>query len=434
MAKKIRFFFILVTTFVRKQWLNLLLSAFFSVSLFFLLPQILPLLKLNTDKRIGIIGKYTVSTLPPDIQNLISTGLTTLSPDGTPQPGLAESWQLVNNNKEYLFTLKNGLTWHDGQPVLSSDINYNFNDVATSAVDPQTVKFTLKEPFPPFPVIVSQPIFQKGLLGTGEYQVKAVESTGQIIERLHLSKNLTFKFYPNEKAAKTAFKLGELDEIRGITDVNDLSRWNNIKITPQVNYHQFVALFFDTQNPKYSSKSFRQALAYALKDRWEPIALTPISPLSWAYNKDVKPYAYDLENAKNLLGKSGGENNEPVKTIDLATTSSLIPTAEQIKLDWQQLGIETKIKVIQSLDEGFDLLLVTQEIPADPDQYALWHSTQEGNISHYKSPKVDGLLEEGRKSFDQEKRREIYFDFQKALAEDLPAIFLFYPTSYTLSR
>jgi peptide/nickel transport system substrate-binding protein len=98
------------------------------------------------------------------------------------------------------------------------------------------------------------------------------------------------------------------------------------------------------------------------------------------------------------------------------------------------LGIEVKIKIINSLGESFDALLVAQEIPPDPDQYSLWHSTQASNISHYKSPKLDKLLEDGRKTLDKEKRKEIYADFQRFLVEDTPAIFLFHPTLYTVSR
>ena len=48
--------------------------------------------------------------------------------------------------------------------------------------------------------------------------------------------------------------------------------------------------------------------------------------------------------------------------------------------------------------------------------------------------KIDKLLESGRKESDQEKREKIYFDFQRYLVEDAPAVFLFHPTTYTISR
>ncbi len=98
------------------------------------------------------------------------------------------------------------------------------------------------------------------------------------------------------------------------------------------------------------------------------------------------------------------------------------------------LGINTKIKVINNPYADFQALLATQEIPSDPDQYLFWHSTQTGNISRYKSPKIDKLLEDGRKTLDKTERKDIYFDFQKSIVEETPAIFLFHPTVYTISK
>ncbi|MCG2691827.1 hypothetical protein L6272_03300, partial [Microgenomates group bacterium] len=93
-----------------------------------------------------------------------------------------------------------------------------------------------------------------------------------------------------------------------------------------------------------------------------------------------------------------------------------------------------KVKIVNSIDPDFQALLVAQEIPLDPDQHALWHSTQDTNITHYSDLKIDKLLEDGRKISDQAKRKEIYQDFQRFLLEDSPAIFLSYPTTYTISR
>ena len=430
----IRFYWRYTFAFCLKQKLYIIASSLISIAIFFFFPKFLPYFKINHTQKIGIIGKYSSSTLPSDILQLISSGLTAINDDGSVKPGLASSWEKSSDNREYTFSLKPGIFWHDKKPITAFDINYNFNDVATSAIDNQTIKFTLKEPFPPFPIIVAKPIFKNGLIGTGNHAVNNIKFNGQIIEKLDLTGNLSFRFYPNEKTAKTAFQLGELDEIRGISNFDELEKWKNVKITPEINYHQFVAIFLDTQNPKFSSKSLRQALSYAIKDRWEPTALGPISPKSWAYNKDVKPYNYDLVNATTLLKKAVGDDNTAVNEIELSTIPSLLNTAESIKSDWAQLGIEVKIKVIRDFDQGFEALLISQDIPPDPDQYFLWHSTQSGNISHYKSPKVDKLLEEGRKTENQEKRKEIYFDFQKSLIEDSPAIFLYYPTTYNISR
>lgn len=442
MMKKIRFYFHLSIAFFQKQKKLVLVSFLVGGLSFFFFPQILRLLTVGQIQRIGLVGKFTTSDLPLEIQHLISNGLTEISPDGQITPSLAASWEIDKDGKEYIFKLKDNLFWQNGKPVLAKDINYNFSDVALTPLDDKRIKFELKEPFAPFPAVVSRPIFKKGLLGTGKYMVKSIKKNGQIVEKLSLG-SLSYHFYPTEGAARTAFKLGEVDTLKEISNVGELATWKNIKISPEIKYNRFVAVFFNTQNPRLANKSVRQALSYAIENHWQPRALNPLNPRSWAYNAGVKPYEFDLANAKKLLKKSTETENKRhdekeekslLTDIKLSTIPSLLPVAETIAKDWQQLKIKTDIKIITSLDEEFEALLISQEIPSDPDQYTLWHSTQATNISRLKNPKIDKLLEDGRRTLDQEKRKAIYFDFQRFLVEESPAIFLFHPTVYTISR
>lgn len=433
--KKTRFLIRLLSAFWQKQKKLIIVSSLLGILSFLYFPKIIRWLVISQTQRIGMVGKFTTVDLPLEIQRLISDGLTCLEEDGSSSPCLAASWEVGNEGKEYIFTLQDNLLWQDGKPVKAADINYNFSDVATQIIDDKKIKFILREPFSPFPVIVSKPIFRKGMVGTGKYKIKSIKKNGQIIEKLNLTPNLTFRFYPTETAARTAFKLGEVDILTQLSSPGELETWKEIKISSEVKYNRFVTIFFNTQNKKFTDKSVRQALAYAIKDRWQPPALNSISPRSWAYNPEVKPYEFDLENAQKLLKKSTtDEQTQPLTEIELATVPSLISVAEAIKSDWEELGIKTKIKIISSLDEEFETLLVSQEVPPDPDQYNLWHSTQITNISRYKSPKIDKLLEDGRKTLDPQKRKDIYYDFQRSLVEDTPAIFLFHPTLYTISR
>ena len=72
--------------------------------------------------------------------------------------------------------------------------------------------------------------------------------------------------------------------------------------------------------------------------------------------------------------------------------------------------------------------MATVDIPKDPDQYSLWHSTQATtNISKYKNPRIDKLLEI-ELSLIKIQGKNI-FRFSKILVEDVPAIFLYHPPS-----
>jgi len=110
-------------------------------------------------------------------------------------------------------------------------------------------------------------------------------------------------------------------------------------------------------------------------------------------------------------------------------------SAEKIKKDWEEAGAKVQIEITPNVPLNFQAFLATVDIPKDPDQYSLWHSTQTGtNISKYNNPRIDKLLEDGRTELDQETRKKIYIDFQRFLIEDSPAIFLYHPTFYTISR
>lgn len=400
---------------------------FFGLRFSYLLPQT------RKTIRVGVVGRYTTGNLPHWLLAKISRGLTKIEADGSIAPDLATSWEIVDNGKIYRFWIAANVFWQDGAILQASDIQYDLKNINYEVKDNRLLEFVLVEPFAPLPAVLAQPIFKKGLLGVGEYRVAGVEFSGDFIRSIRLTgpETLVFKFYPTEKAAVLGFKLGEVDELRQISDVSVFDNWPRLKIETKIDQNQFAALFFNTEHPVFSDKTLRQALLYALKKPEDATrALGPLQPQSWAYNQQVKPYLYNPERAKELLKEAEIEELK----IELLTTFSQLPFADKVKESWQEVGLETAIRVVSSLPEDFQVLLAGQEIPADPDQYTVWHSTQETNITGYNSPKIDKLLEDGRKAFDQEERKAIYLDFQRFLVEDAPAGFLFHPTTYTVSR
>ena len=163
--------------------------------------------------------------------------------------------------------------------------------------------------------------------------------------------------------------------------------------------------------------------------------ISPIGKNSWAYNPQVKPYDFNLETAQSMLTKIKTANPQFNLNLELTTTPSYADLADSIIKAWSQIGIIGKLKIVPYPDTtDYQILLIGQEIPNDPDQYALWHSTQGTNITQYQNPKIDKLLEDGRKELDPEIRMQIYQDFQRFLVEDSPAVFLYTLPLYNLSR
>ncbi len=389
--------------------------------------------------RIGLIGDVTPITLPQSIQELLSDGLTSLSPDGTPQPALALSWEATDSGKTYNFIIRQDAVWHNGKPVLPKDINYNIRDVSFEVISPRILRATLKEPFAPFLSLVAKPILAKGLRGFGPYRVENIRLKGDSIQYLSLNPVTDttkpareYRFFRTEVAAITAFELGDIDVIEELSTNESIANWTSAHVSDHPRYDRVVALYFNTKEPLLSEKSIRQALGYAVPDLGFERAYSPMSKNSWAYTDTVKKYVYDESLAKKLFTNARIASRSA--TLTITTFAPFVEVAQKIALSWTALGVPTSVQIVNTIGP-FQVLLAALSLPPDPDQYPLWHSTQQAtNLTGYANVKIDKLLEDGRKELDQEKRKNIYADFAKRLVEDAPAIFLYYPTTYTVTR
>lgn len=389
--------------------------------------------------RIGVVGDVTPVTLPLSIQSLLSTGLTQLSPDGTPIPALASSWEATDSGKTYDFTLREDAIWHNGKPVLPKDINYNIRDVSFEVIAPRTIRAKLKEPFAPFLSLVAKPILEKGLRGFGQYRVENVRLKGDSVQYLRLDPvtdttkpSSEYRFFRTESAAVTAYELGDIDVIEELSTKESIANWKSAHISDHPRYDRVVALYFNTKEPLVGEKAVRQALGYAVPDVGFERAYSPISKNSWAYTDTVKKYLYDESQAKKLLANAKIASRSA--TLTITTFAPFVEVAQKIALSWTSMGVPTSVQVVNTIG-SFQVLLASLSLPPDPDQYPLWHSTQAAtNLTGYVNVKIDKLLEDGRKELDPEKRKKIYTEFAKRLVEDAPAIFLYYPTTYTVTR
>ncbi len=434
-----RYFIRLLNAFLARFKAVLLIGIFIGALLFLVLRFIGPHLWGTNIEKMGLTGRYHTDNLPNFILESVGDGLTKVNEAGIVEPNLAKSWETPDKGKTWVFHLRDNIFWQDGKEVTSETINYQFSDVTIERPDSKTIIFKLQDPFSPFPVVVSRPIFKKGLLGTGEWEVTKATIAGGFVQKLVLvdeEKNKKiYKFYPTEERAKTAYKLGGVNTLVNIFNPTPFDTWKTVEIIPEVDRGNVVAIFFNTQDAFLSEKSLRQALAYAIRKDFEgKRALSPISPDSWAYNPQVKSYSYDIDRAEELLEDFPEEVRESLN-IKLITTPTLLPIAEKITQDWQKAGIKTTAQVYSGIPTDYQAFLAVFNYPTDPDQYSIWHSTQEAtNISHYQNPRIDKLLEDGRVELNLEERKKIYLDFQRFLVEDSPAAFLYHPISYKITR
>jgi len=225
-----------------------------------------------------------------------------------------------------------------------------------------------------------------------------------------------------------------------------------------LNLPQYLALFLNkNRSPVLRDKNVVYALAQSL-NRKEIIdkiyfgfaqpAYGPIPPGYIGYNPGVmKAHLYNLENARTLLATSefgAVEGSDTLRKgeVDLEftiTTNNFplnVQIAELLKKQWEEIGfrINLEILTIGELEQNhlrpreYQSLLFSENIGADPDPFAFWHSSQRQdpglNLAVFANSEADTLLEDARLNADPAFRDPRYKRFQEILVDEVPAIFI----------
>ncbi len=224
----------------------------------------------------------------------------------------------------------------------------------------------------------------------------------------------------------------------------------------------YTYLGFNLKDRRFQDKRVRQALAYAI-DKEEIIkvvllglgveATGPYKPDTWVYNPRVKRYLYDPDRARRLLAEAGWKDLDgdgivekdgmPFRFTVLSNQGNeeRKMTAEVIQKRLRKIGVQVEIRIAEWAsfinffikNRRFETVLLGWSTGQDPDLYEIWHSSKtlpdEFNFISYKNPEVDRLIEEGRHTFNKDRRKACYDRIQEILAEDAPYLFLYTPLS-----
>jgi len=283
--------------------------------------------------------------------------------------------------------------------------------------------------------------------------------------RPYLSRVIT-RVIPDPATMFLELKSGGID-MMGLTPLQYTRQTKTEEFRKSFNKYRYLSfgytyLGFRLSHPLFSDRRVRQAFAYAINKK-EIIdgvlfglgqeATGPYKPGTWAHNPDVKRYPYDPERAKALLAEAGwkdaggkgvlekGGRKFAFTVLTNAGNESRAKTAEIIQQNLAAVGIRMEIRTLEwsafineFVDKRkFDAVILGWSISQDPDQYDIWSSKKTGpkelNFVGFADAEVDRLLEEGRRTFDIEKRKKAYFRIQEILAEEQPYVFLYYPDS-----
>lgn len=427
-----------------------------------------------------------------DLSRLIYSSLFKYDENGKLSNDLVDSFSINPSNTEYLVKIKNNVKWHNGGNLTADDVIFTLSliqdadyhsplrpalaNIIAEKVDDLSIKFSLTEPYAPFPELLTFGILPKGIwenispqaavlsdlnlkpIGSGPFKFKSlIKNTDGDLKNYYVMvnsdyygkvpylKTINFKFFVDYTEAVKALND---NQIMGLSYLpfdyrKDLLAKNSLQLNELVQ-PQIVSLFINTdKNKALADKDVRAALAFAL-DKEQILNEIfsgvygrvdgPILSENFAYNGDISKYNY------NPLAASATIKAKPLTVVlTVIDSGHNVAVAEKIKSYWEAAGVKSSVKIISGeqaanviKDRDFEILLYGEAVGGDPDVYAFWHSSQAGpkglNLANYNNPEVDKLLIEGRNTTNINDRIAKYKKFQEIITADLPVIFLYSPT------
>ncbi|MEM1430352.1 MAG: ABC transporter substrate-binding protein [Pseudomonadota bacterium] len=400
-------------------------------------------------------------------------GLTRFASDGSIVPGLASEWSVSEDGTVYTFSLRDGVTYHDGSAFDASDVVFSldraraedstnaqkalFAGIETvEAVDPMTVRIALSGPDGAFPfkmawgdaVIVapeSVETLATAPVGTGPF----VFSDWVQGDRVELTRNpdywgaapalesATFKFISDPNAAFAAVMAGDVHAFPVFPAPETLAQF---EANPMFNVivgstEGETILAMNNAADTLSDEKVRQAISHAI-NRQEIIdgAMfgygTPIGTHFAPHNPDYVDLtdlsAHDPDRARALLAEAGVE--------DLTLRLMLPPPVyarrggEIIAAQLREVGIETEISNLewaQWLEQvfrgkDFDLTIVSHTEPADINIYA-----RPEYYFQYDSAPFQAVMDQLNLTTNAEQRSALLRQAQEMIAQDFVNGYLF---------
>jgi len=356
-------------------------------------------------------------------------------------------------------------------------------------IDDYTVRVTYKEPFAPGLASWGMAIMPKHILGkedlnktefsrapigTGPYKFKLwktadrleLTANGDYFEGRPFIEKYIYRIIPDQSTIFLELLTGGVDYV-GLTPLQFKRQTQSKRFLKSFQKFQFPGfsyayIGYNLSNPKFQDKRVRMAINYAI-DKNEIIdgvllglgkaANGPFPPESWACDKSLEPLPFDPKRAKELLAECGwvdedkdGWLEKDGKEFEFTLMTNQgneqrKQACEIIQRRLKEIGIRVKLKVIEwsafiseFIDKrNFEAVLLGWSLSREPDPYDIWHSSKtkpgEFNFVGYKNEEIDRLLVEGRRTFDQRKRADIYHKVQHILYQDQPYCFLYVPDS-----
>jgi peptide/nickel transport system substrate-binding protein len=428
-----------------------------------------------------IAASADIDTLDPHVSPLLMynnivrltcfNSLVKYNPDLTYAGDLAESWENPDD-KTYVFTLREGLTYHNGQAVEASHVEFSFkrigekgaifasrvaNIASYEVVDARTIKITLSAVQADFIdgliflTIISPEIaenIETEAVGTGPFKL----TEWVVNDHITLEKNtayheagvppldkITFRIITEPQVAITNLRSGDVQAVLDLPVSQAAPLKEDAEISALIvptSSIQTLELMGHNSPEILSGPQVRQAIAHCLdkqavlqtifsgegraKWSWIPYG-------SWAY-KDVPGYEYDTAKAKALLEEAGYPDGFELTVIIPQGYPDGEKTCTILQAGLAEVGIaltlevqELSVWVENYVAMNHDLTWNVWPGFADPN-YFVSYGMQPMFNGEWKNEEAKRLADEANLTLDQTERTALYGQLQDIFVADLPAI------------
>ena len=411
----------------------------------------------------------------------VYNGLLKVDAEGKVVPDLAESYKQISDT-EWEFTLRDGVKFQDGSPLTAEDVKYTLDTIADQSknfklrsdfsfmkarvVDPTHVIISTGEPYAAFPLRltyikiipkayvekVGDAEFAKKPIGTGPYKFVSwqkgdrveLEANDSYFGGAPAVKKIVARVIPEASSRIAALESGEVDIAATIptSEVDRIKNKEGLKVVGNPTTRVvFIGLNAKNCEPLKDVR-VRQALNYAVDrdaiiegvlDGYGNKIATIATPQYEGFDKNVVPYEYNPEKAKQLLADAGYADGFSVDFSATNATMNGTDVVQAISSQLSQVGI--KCNVIQEepnqqrekISSGQVAPLYINGIGGPYSNLDLVAKLGFGTGERYSTfsdPAFDALRKEAISTVDTDRRLALDSQLQQMAKEEAPAIFL----------
>ena len=401
----------------------------------------------------------------------IYEGLVKTGPTGELIPAVAESYKVSEDGLVYTFTLREGVKFHNGEPVTAEDVIYSLNRCAEhsgdsalksafsairdlQATDEKTVTFRLDQPDMELIYFMTAAIIPADgeLVGTGPFVLTARTPQESIVlerfedywgEKAGVTK-VTYRIYEDGTALMMALKGGSVDVCAHLTSAQTAQLGEEFAILEDT-MNLVQAVYLNNAVEPFNNVKVRQAISYAI-DR-QMIMDVVFDGHGAALGSNIYPkleryfmpelvdyYEYDPAKAKDLLAQAGYPDGFDMTITVSSNYQPHMDTAEVVVQQLAAIGVRAKVQPVdattwyseaytnrqfQATITGLDAKNITARAMLER-----FVSDNGKNFMNYNNPAYDALYAAARSATDEASQTEAYKAMERMLTEDAANLYI----------